>query len=63
MTNKVSSRSARVPNYPPLLDRAANDIVGKTAAFRFTGTREEAQAILDEIDRQVNEIEAKTEKK
>lgn len=59
----MSNRPARVPNHPPLLDRATADIGGKTAAFRFTGTREEAQAILDEIDRQAREIEAKTEKK
>ena len=59
----MNDRPARVPNHPPLLDRAAQDVGGKTAAFRFTGTREEAQAILDEIDRQANEIEAKTEKK
>lgn len=40
----------RVPNHPPLLDKAAADIGGKTPAFQFTGTREEAQAILDELD-------------
>lgn len=63
MTNKVSSRPGRVPDHPPLLDRLAQDIYGKSVKVRFTSTREQAQAILDEIDRQVNEIEAKTEKK
>jgi hypothetical protein len=56
-------RPARVPDHPSLLARTAHDIGGKTVTFHFTGTREEAQAILDEIDRQANEIEAKTEKK
>jgi hypothetical protein len=59
----MPTRPARTPNHPPLLDRAAHDIGGKTAAFRFTGTREEAQAILDAIDQQTSEIEAKSEKK
>lgn len=59
----MNDRPSRVPNYPPLLTRVAQDIGGKTAAFRFTGTREETQAILDEIDRQAREIEAKAEKK
>ena len=46
----MNDHPARAPNHPPLLDRATADIGGKTAAFRFTGTREEAQAILDEIE-------------
>lgn len=52
----MSNRPARSPNHPPLLDRAAQDIGGKTAAGRFTGTREEAQAVLDEIDAKVKAI-------
>ena len=56
-------RPDRVPDHPSLLARAAHDIGGKTAAFRFTGTREEAQAILNAIDQQASEIEAKSEKK
>jgi hypothetical protein len=62
MTSKVSSRPARVPNHPPI-ERIAHDIDVQSVKVRFTGTREQAQAILDEIDRQANEIEAKTEKK
>ena len=57
------SRLSRVPDHPSLLARAAHDIGGKTVTFHFTGKREEAQATLDEIDRQANEIDAKTEKK
>ena len=59
----MNDRPARAPNHPPLLDRAADDVGGRSAAFRFTGTREEAQAILDAIDQQASEIEAKSEKK
>jgi hypothetical protein len=54
---------ARVPNHPPLLDRAAADVCGKTVTARFTGTRKEAQAILDEVDRRASEAAAKTEER
>ena len=57
------NRPARVPDCPSLVERVAADIDGKIASVQFVSTRKQAQAILDEIDRQANEIEAKTEKK
>lgn len=54
----MNDRPARAPNHPPLLDRAAHDIGGETAAFQFTGKREEAQAILNEINRQVEGLDS-----
>lgn len=59
----MNRRPIRVPDHPPRLDGANSVINGKTIQVRFTSTRKQAQAILDEIDRQAKEIEAKTEKK
>ena len=56
-------RPARIPDHPPLVDRVAADIDGNITTVQFVSTRKQARAILDEIDRQAKEIEAKTEKK
>lgn len=63
IVRQMISRPARVPDYPPLVDRIAADIDGKIASVQFVSTRKQARAILDEIDRQAKENEAKTEKK
>lgn len=57
----MNNRPSRAPDHPPLLDRVSEDIGGKTVAVRFAGTREEAQAILDEIDAKASALSGRPE--
>ena len=55
-----NSRPIRVPDHPPLLDAVGRIIGSKSVHFRFTGTREEAQAILDQLEAKAKAIALST---